>query len=542
MTQSPMEHSQIPHALERWSGLLGAAHVLADESGLQPYLRNVSGLTRRIPAVLRPSNTEEVRQSVIIANEHRIPLHPFGAGGNWGLGSKLPVSDDTVLMDLSRMNKIHEVSVENCYAVIDPGVTQGQLYDYIETHRLPLVLNVTGSGRETSLIGNSLERGIGYFSSRADSLSGLEVVLGSGEVIRTGFGHQMESPLTYGYRHGIGPDLTGLFAQSNFGIVTRAGIELMPRPDAHASVVVKIKDPSLFVPFFDALVDLRRRGIMRTIWHVGNKSRSEIALAPLIYDQLLKQGISSPPDLVRRQVVQMINREGFGPWSAVGGVMGTPRLLRETKREIKSALKGIAEVQFLNDQKIATAKRVLSAVSWLASARRKRIMLEAIEPLYGMSKGIPSDAALKSVYWPTGEDTTGHIRDPDSGHSGMLYVLPFFSLSGESAKEVVDAAEQVFQQHGFIPYITINFVGDRAAEAVINLAFDRRDDDRVNAAHRAVHELTNTYLRMGYPPYRVGIQQMGQIVDSQNLHWKVVSRIKESLDPGGIISPGRYSI
>lgn len=540
---SPVERMEA--ALRSWRKVLGNDYVLTDPAALRPYTCNVSGLHRQIPAVLRPSNTESVRTIVEIANQFLVPLHPFGAGGNWGLGSKLPVQNDTILLDLSRMSRIVEVNAELGYAVVEPGVTQGHLYDYLMEHQVPLVLNATGSGRSTSLIGNALERGIGYFSSRADELSGLEVVLGSGEVIRTGFGHRMETPLTYSYRHGIGPDLTNLFAQSNFGIVTRAGIELMPKPDACASVIVKIRDPAQFVPFFEALVDLRRRGIMRTIWHVGNRKRSEIALGPLVYDQLLHRANGRSPDrpspeALRREASDMIAREGFGPWNAVGGLMGAPRLLRETKREISIALKGIADVEFLDDRRIAMAKRILDRCRWSATARRKRILLGAVEPLYGMSKGIPSDAALKSVCWPVGEDTSGSLENPDHGHSGMLYVLPFFPLSGIAAKTVNDEAERVFLKHGFIPYITMNFVGDRAAEAVINLAFDRRDTEQTAAAQRAVDELTESYLKMGYPPYRVGIQQMNQIVDSENPHWQVIKRLKACLDPNGILSPGRY--
>lgn len=55
-----------------------------------------------VPLVLRPSSEDEVRRIVGLANEHRIALYPFSTGKNWGLGSKLPVIDGCVLVDLSR--------------------------------------------------------------------------------------------------------------------------------------------------------------------------------------------------------------------------------------------------------------------------------------------------------------------------------------------------------------------------------------------------------------------------------------------------------
>lgn len=527
-------------AATAWRGALGDTYVHTQGPRLDALQSNVSGLQRRVRAVLQPSSTEEVREVVRIANACGTPLYPLSTGGNWGLGSGLPVRDDAAVVELKRMNRIHEVNVAGHYADIEPGVTQGQLYDYIHERGLPLILNVTGSGRGTSLIGNALERGVGYFDSRADALSGLEVVLGNGEVVRTGFGHRPDLKLTHLYRHGIGPELGGLFAQSNYGIVTRAGFDLIPRTGDHMSVIVKIRDEKRFVPFFDALIDLRRRGVMRTIWHVGNCHRSEIALAPLLVDLLMRDG-AHDRQAAQREAVALIKREGFGPWNAVGGVTGSPRMLSEMRREIRAALKGIADVAFLNDRRIATAKRVLDLFSFLETARRKRLMLSAVEPLYGMSKGVPTDAALKSVLWAVGEHTGRDVDNPDESHSGMLYVLPFIPLSGAAAREVVDEADRRFEQDGFKAYTTLNLVSDRAAECVINLAFDRRDTGRTEAALRCVEDLTESCIRMGYPPYRLGIQSMDRMVDPENAFWRTVRALKEVLDPNHIIAPGRYN-
>jgi 4-cresol dehydrogenase (hydroxylating) flavoprotein subunit len=533
--------SQWAAAVEAWRGLLGADHVWDDPARIAAWTENASGLERVIPAVLQPASTEEVQAVVRVANRYRTPLYPISTGGNWGLGSRLPVRDHTAVLDLGRMNRIHEINTDHLYAVVEPGVTQGQLYDRLCADRLPLVLNVTGSGRHTSLIGNALERGIGYFRSRAEALSGLEVVLGNGEILHTGFGHLAHSRITHLYRHGIGPDLTGLFAQSNFGVVTRAGFELIPQAEAHMSVIVKIREESDFVRLFDTLVQLRRRGVMHTIWHVGNRARSEIALGPLVYDQLLKRGAGDAAAL-RAEALALVAGEGFGPWNAVGGVMGSKALLRTMRRDIRAALKGVAEVVFLDDRKLALARAILDRCSFSATARRKRMLLEAIQPLYGLSKGIPTDAPLKSVCWPTGEDTAGPISDPDQSRSGMLYALPFIPLSGQAAKEVVDESERVFARHGFTPYTTFNFVNDQAAETVINLAFNRDDAGETARAHRCIDELTAAYIRLGYPPYRVGVQSMEQITDPDDSFWKTVRDLKQTLDPNHVIAPGRYNL
>lgn len=303
--------------------------------------------------------------------------------------------DNCLLVDLSRMNRILEVDVDQHYAIIEPGVTQRQLYDYLRKHDLPLLFNVTGSSGDTSIIGNSLDRGVGYFASRADSLSGLEVVLGNGNTVHTGFSHYPHAKTAPIYRHGIGPSLDGLFSQSNYGIVTRACFELMPKQESHMAVIAKIDSDEKLPEFIDALADLRRKEIIRTVAHVGNKARSEITLAPLVWEQLRKFGADGNRDL-KALAEDMLAQEGFGPWSAVVGVMGTRSESKLARREISRSLKGIARTVFLTDALVGLARQASEKLSFLPYVRKKRIMLESILPLYEITKGIPTDAPSRA--------------------------------------------------------------------------------------------------------------------------------------------------
>ena len=110
--------------------VLGSANVLADADTRRSYEQNVGGATREISMVLRPEDSDQVRRIVVLANAHRVPLYPISRGCNWGLGSRLPARDGCAVVDLSRMNKIIAVDPEHGYAIIEPGVSQGQLYDH----------------------------------------------------------------------------------------------------------------------------------------------------------------------------------------------------------------------------------------------------------------------------------------------------------------------------------------------------------------------------------------------------------------------------
>ena len=137
-------------AVEAWTKILGEPYVLADNASRESYACNVGGLVREIPVVLRPQCTEEVQAVVREANRFGTPLYPISTGMNWGFGSRLPARENCAVLDLGRMNRILEVNEKQRYAVIEPGVTQKQLYDHLIEQNIPLLLNVTGSAAESS--------------------------------------------------------------------------------------------------------------------------------------------------------------------------------------------------------------------------------------------------------------------------------------------------------------------------------------------------------------------------------------------------------
>ena len=118
-------------------------------------------------------------------------------------GGSAPVQDGNVILDLHRMDKILEINEEYGYAIVEPGVSFIQLYDEIQRRKLNLWLSVPAIGWG-SVIGNTLERGIGYTPEAVHykHQSGMEVVLPNGDLLRTGMGAMDGSkvwPLYSGY-------------------------------------------------------------------------------------------------------------------------------------------------------------------------------------------------------------------------------------------------------------------------------------------------------------------------------------------------------
>jgi 4-cresol dehydrogenase (hydroxylating) len=224
--------SSLNAAFTSWCEALRDEHVVRTPEALTAAGKTTFATHSRVRGLLRPGTREEVQACVRIANRFGIPLYPISTGKNWGYGSRVPVHDG-VLIDLGRLTRIVDFDEDLAYVTLEPGVTQRQLYDFLRERHSKLWMDATGASPDCSIIGNTLERGFGHTPNgdHSGTSCGLEVVLPNGDVIETGFGHFQHGRTAALHRWGVGPSLDGLFGQSNFGIVTRMTVWLMPAPE-----------------------------------------------------------------------------------------------------------------------------------------------------------------------------------------------------------------------------------------------------------------------------------------------------------------------
>ena len=234
MEQATAQPGPLEAACRDWQALLGADGVLRDPDVLARYGRTTLPDAPSPVAVVRPVAVGQVAPVVRVAATHRVPLYPISRGKNWGWGDACPVTADQAILDLSALDRILEVDEELGCAVVQPGVTQGQLAAHLRATGSAWWLDATAAGPDTSVLGNILERG-GTRDERSAQVCDMAVVLADGTEVRTGFGHYPGSRVTHAARWGIGPSLDGLFGQSNLGIVTELGFWLQPKP-AHAEL------------------------------------------------------------------------------------------------------------------------------------------------------------------------------------------------------------------------------------------------------------------------------------------------------------------
>ncbi len=182
-------------------------------------------------AVVYPVNADEVQQTVLLANKYRFPVVPRGAGSGFSGGS-LPVHGGVVL-STERMDRIVTVDEENLYAVVEPGVVTGTLKE--EVRRKGLFYPPDPASLKFSTLGGNIAECSGgmcavKYGVTRDYVLGLEAVLGTGELVRTGVATA---------KGVVGYDLTRMLvgSEGTLGIVTRATLRLLPHPPSAVAVL-----------------------------------------------------------------------------------------------------------------------------------------------------------------------------------------------------------------------------------------------------------------------------------------------------------------
>jgi len=205
--------------------IVGAQHVLTSDGDVEPYSRDATPLFRARPGVVvLAATTGEVSAVLRLATERGIPVTPRGAGSNLAAAT-IPEHGGIVLV-LTRMTTIKEVSPDELLAVVEAGVTTAELVDAAAALGL-LYAPDPGSRTVSTVAGNVAMcagglRGLKYGVTR-NYVLGLEVVLPTGEVIHTG-GRLWKDVAGY--------DLTRLLtgSEGTLGVITEVTVALLPMP------------------------------------------------------------------------------------------------------------------------------------------------------------------------------------------------------------------------------------------------------------------------------------------------------------------------
>jgi D-lactate dehydrogenase (cytochrome) len=218
------------------SDALGPEHVRDGDSERDLHAEDLSfHAPHRPDLVVYPGSRDEVAFVLAFANERRIPVTPFGAGTSLE-GHVIPVRGG-ISLDLTRLDRIVEISPENLTATVQAGVTRLALGRAAGEHGLSFPVDpgadaTLGGMAATNAAGTTTVR---YGKMRANTLA-LEAVLADGRVIRTG---------TRAAKTSAGYDLTGLLvgSEGTLAVITEVTVRL--HAIAEHAVALRIAFPDV---------------------------------------------------------------------------------------------------------------------------------------------------------------------------------------------------------------------------------------------------------------------------------------------------------
>ncbi|HTV51000.1 MAG TPA: FAD-binding oxidoreductase [Steroidobacteraceae bacterium] len=486
----------LERALGELRRVLGEGFVATDAQLLQPYeklMLPANEEDHRPAAVLMPASVQQVQAVLGICNRYRLPLWPTSTGRNFGYGSALPATRGQLILDLKRMNAILEVDPQLCTALVEPGVTYQQLHDFVRERNLPLWLDLPGTGPLAGPLGNTLERGVGQtpYADHFAHACGMEVVLADGRVLRTGMGSIANGAAWQVYRYGYGPYLDGIFTQSNFGIVTKLGLWLMPAPPAHRTILVQYWEDHDLAKAVDTIRQLRLGG---TLQQPGVLANATLMLTAYARRAELFQGEGAVPDEV---LLGAARQHSIAAWNVAFTLYGTAEQIAP---QLELTLRTF-------------------------EASGARVVLDYHEGSQVNELDLNGFSLLNWV-----------------GGGGLAWLTPVSAARGADAVKQRDLAKGVLAQHGF-DYLAAPTVGMRDLHHQVALVFDRTNPDALRRARACFRELASAFADNGYGLYRVGIDYMSELAQQYGQANRDVNRaLKRALDPNGILAPGKSGI
>jgi 4-cresol dehydrogenase (hydroxylating) flavoprotein subunit len=510
-----VSESDFDRAVEGFTATLGSERVLTSEGDLTEFRDPFSFSTwddYLASAVVMPETVEEIQEVVRIANERRIPLWTHAAGMNNGYGGPAPRLKGSVIVSLRRMNRVLEINEDSAYAVVEPGVRWFDLYDAVRAggHRLMVSIPDLGWG---SVVGNTLENGATYLPTGADMAAGcgMEVVLANGEVLRTGMGAMPGNQAWHVYKRSLGPSLDTFFMQSNYGIVTKMGVWLMPYPECYMPLWLRVWSQD----DLHALVEtLRVLMLDRTIENVPQIWNTIASASVMSSRALWYEGEEPIPD----STIDRIAREmEVGRWMMRFALYGDEAVVDHKFRKVKEAFERISAAEVWG-QKYAPEE-----------------LAEIENPHERVQAGVPNLELNNMTGWYGGEE---------GGHIGFS---PVARLTGPDAVSLRDLIRGLVEREAKLDYAAVLIpTNARSFIHVTMVIFDTKSEAEARRAYETSRLLVRECAKHGYGEYRAHLDFMDiaseQYSFGDHAYKRLTETIKDAVDPNGILSPGKQGI
>ncbi|HEC78668.1 MAG TPA: FAD-binding protein [candidate division WOR-3 bacterium] len=283
--------------LKELRDIVGDEYCRTDNAELYVYAFDSSIHRKKPDVVVQPQNTEQVQKVVQLANKHKVPVVPRGAGS--GLcGMAVPI-DGGIVVDMQRMNKIKDMRIQDLYCVVEPGVVYNSFIAALAPHKFFIPGPASG---EVATIGGMIAlnasgaKAVKYGATR-DYVIGMEFVTPTGEVVRAGANT---------VKHSSGYQFEKLLvgSEGTLGIITEANIRIIPKPEKRAGCVAAFDDLEktgqavadiIANPLIPSQLEIMSQACIAAVNKATNMGLPEVAGMLLIE-------LDGPPDVVKRDI------------------------------------------------------------------------------------------------------------------------------------------------------------------------------------------------------------------------------------------------
>lgn len=495
-------------ALERFRDLLGKENVLVEPIEVQPYVKTMMSVAdeEHAPsAVLTATSVEEVQGIVKICNEYKIPIWTVSTGRNFGYGSSAPVARGQVILDLKKMNKIIEVDPDLCTALVEPGVTYQQLYDYLQENEIPLMLSFSAPSAIAGPLGNTMDRGVGYtpYGEHFMMQCGMELVLANGDVLRTGMGSVPGDKAWQVFKWGYGPTLDGMFTQSNYGICTKMGFWLMPKPPVYKPFEIQFDEEEDIADIVEMIRPLRIAQVIPNSVVIANILWEAATCDTRRYEYTTEPGATS--DAILKQIQKDKN---LGAWNVYAALYGTQEQVDVNWNIVQEAVKRLGKGRLITQEEAGDTQPF---------KYRAELM-----------SGVPNLQEFGLYNW--------------RGGGGSMWFAPVSQAKGVECDKQKNLAKSILNKYG-LDYVGEFIVGWRDMHHVIDVLYDKSDPEETARADACFNELLDAFEAEGYAVYRVNTRFQERVAEIYGpVKRRVEHAIKRALDPNNILAPGKSGI
>jgi len=331
---------------------------------------------------------------------------------------------------------------------------------------------------------------------------GMEVVLANGEILRTGMGSTKNPSAWQAFKWGYGPYIDGIFTQSNFGVVTKMGLWLMPKPPVYKPFVVRHKQVADVARIVEAMRPMRINNI------IPNVVLMMSAAYQLAMFHRRGEVTDSTAPVSDEAVARFAKQHDLGMWNTYFALYGTEAMVAENERIIRGAFAAI-------DGEVMTAEQ-MQGNPWFhhhATLMQGGLSLEEV----------------------------GLARWKGNG-GGLAWFAPVAPAKGSETQGQIALAKEILGKHGF-DYTSAFAIGSRELHHIIALLFDKSDPAEEARADACYRELVTGFGDRGWASYRTGVQAMDLVAQQYGTaNRQVNAAIKQALDPNHIIAPGKSGI